>query len=1111
MMTKHFRNYIEYLSEYNSSVNNFIEKANNFRADFNNLKKDYLTKIAKYQTNKELSLENLKTNFDSDLSDLEDKKKKLLGEINRYKLIFEEGSTKYGKITPEIANRIEELKEAVVELDNLKSLKINKSHSLNLNNLETQFTKIFGNLEKSFQDDADNLLSDARIFFEKELSSYNVEFNEFNTTKDLELINEDISTFTASNYLPLTEIGTFTKAVEVNGTIISKEIKVIIPFIDAKSIIIIHDNNTIHSLNKIHDTIITRSLVSTEVGKIKLTLTDLKDLGVIFREFVPLSYESVNVANGKSNFEKTLIDCEDRLQEVSVKYTSSSKHSNFKSLGEYNSHKIKTNQTDDLIPHYINVVLNLSYEADEALLKKLNRLISNGINNGTQFLMAWNLDDNNTDLIEKLISNKDLIVIDLVNDKSNYINVEHNFNPNEIKESKIHEFIESYNHHYKEIVNKVIKEHFINAIPNKENWFQLDSSELVSIPIGKSKQHRGEQVVEIKTNDLQSHLMLSGGTGSGKTNFLKTFITSASVNYSSESLEFYLIDLKNGIGFDIFRKHKLPHVKMFAMGAENELILNLLDSLVDEMNNRLNLFTQKGVDDISKYNRLFPNDKVKRTILVVDEFSTIFEEDNPYQDEICARLAPLAKKARAAGINLFLSTQNFNHVSHSFSKLKTEIPVRIVLKSSLDAASALLDSRNDAMKSVNTVGDGVLNNRLGVKQEENDNELFKAYLLENEDLEKILKDIRTESSNKGFRVNDLIVYDNLAMAEFEKNQIILNQKRWFEIINEEKNITLKPTTYKKIPIWLGEPTIISPNHFKIELERNFNENILIAGIYKNSSINAVFNIISSLLYAFAPGEIAIRIFSFLDEEENTDLGLSSLNQIEKCFDYKFITNDFKEEFEILNLELSKRQETNNIHSKRIFSFYIGLEKARDLYKEDSYSMSILGEMFKNILENGNAFNFHTICEMRVPSALNKILNSNTINLFKHRIVFHLGNADESNHIIDNRMAGKLYKKDEPHTFYRAIYYNADFEGEYSKFKPYIGLINDKVFYPKDFEINIDFTKTVLQPYEIKEELIQTEKNVIIEANDNSNEDLKNLKEELENLDDDDEIIEFDDL
>ncbi len=1122
-MNNSLKTYLNFLEEYNNSIVYFIEKADSFKSDFQKIKKDYRDKLSKYQGNKNLSLQNLQANFEKEINALDEKKKKLIGEINRYKLIFEEGSTKYGKITPEIAKRIEELKEAVLELDDLKSAKVITSHSENLKNLDLQFSKIFGQLEKSFEDDSDNMLNDARIFFENHLSNFNVELNKFNPTKDLELINEDISTFSSINFLPITEIGTFSKVIEINGTKILKEIKVVIPFIDSKSILIIHNNDTIDQLNKIHDTIITRSLVSSEVGKIKLVLSDLKDLGVIFREYVPLSHESVSVANGKSNFEKTLIECEERLQEVSIKYTSSSKHSNFTSLGEYNYHKIQTKQIEDIIPQYISVVLNLSYEADESMLRKLNRLNSNGINNGTQFLMSWNIDDNSSDLINQLIGNKDVVTIDLVGDKSNYLNVEHNFNPNQINESKIHEFIDSYNHHFKEIVNKVIKENFQNALPLKENWFQLDSSDLVSIPVGKSKQHRGEQNIEIKTNDLQAHVMLSGGTGSGKTNFLKTFITSASLNYSSESLEFYLIDLKNGIGFDIFRRLKLPHVKMFAMGAENELILNLLDSLVDEMNNRLNLFTLKGVDDISKYNKQFPNQKIKRTILVVDEFATIFEEDAPYQDEICARLAPLAKKARAAGINLFFSTQNFNHVSHSFSKLKTEIPIRIVLKSSLDAATALLDSRNDAMKLVNTVGDGVINYRLGVKLEEKDNEFFKAYLLENEDLEKILIDLKNQSDSLGFKENDLVVYDNLAEAKFEENNEITKQNRVIEIVDEGNKKTYKPTTYKKIPIWLGEPTIISANHFKIELERNFNENILLAGIYKDVSINALYNIFNSLICAFAPGEIAIRIFSFLDNEENTELNFPLLDRISNYFDYKFIENsDFKSELEAINQELIERQRTNNIHSKRVFNFFIGLEKARELYKEDSYSTSKYGDIVKNILENGNAFNFHTICEMRVPSVLNKILNSNAINLFKHRIVFHLGNSDESLFVLENRMAGTLYKKDEPHSLNRGIYYNADFEGSYHKFKPYLNLVNNDLFYPSDIDLYSDFfeIEVIKSKNEDSKGIENENDNSEIQLNKNQesseNNDinllaLNKIKDELESLADDDEIIDIDDF
>jgi len=1103
-MTKTFNYYLEYLEEYNKSITEFIESSDKFTDEFSKLKNEFKNNLSALQNKKIISINNLKNEHEQDLIKLEQKKKKLLGEINRYRFIFEDGTTKFGIITPEISFRIEELKNAVLELDHIRLDKLNKQYEIKLENSKIFFDKTIESLTIAFENDADNLLNDARIYFEKELSNYNVDFNKFNPTKDLKLINEEITTFTAANFVPITEIGTFEKTIEIFDSKLTKEIKIILPFINTKSILVIHNEDSTKELNDIHDTIITRSLISTNVGKINLTLTDLKGVGYIFREFVPLSHQCVKLANNRVTFEKSLSECEERLQEVSVKYTSSSKQSNFRSLGEYNYNKIAKNQLEDLIPQHIHVVYNLSYDADELLLRKINKLISNGNNNGTQFFISWNIEDNSDELLEKLLNNKDLIVIDLVSNRSNYIHIKESIKLNVIEESKIHEFIDSFNHHLKELSNKEIKENFIDTIPQKENWFQSDSSQQVSIPIGKSKQHRGEQLIEIKTNDYLSHIMLSGGNGSGKTNFLKTFITSAALNYSPESLEFYLIDLKNGIGFDIFRKYQLPHVKMFAMGAENELILNLLDSLVDEMNRRLNLFTEKGVEDINKFNKISPDQKIKRTILIIDEFSTIFEEDSPYQDEICAKLAPLAKKARAAGINLFFSTQNFNHVSHSFNKLKSEIPIRIVLKSSTDAAYSLLDSSNDAMKYVNTIGDGVLNNRQGRKLDEKDNEFFKGYLLENEDLGKILIDLKNECSLHGFKENEQLVYDNLAQAQFKNNLQLLNNNRWSETREEELNLVYKPKIYKKFHLYLGEPTVISEEHFKIELERNYNENILVTGINKNVIINTLYNILASISYTFAPGEIGIQIFSFLDEDENHEYGFQQLDRLKNCFDYSFIAKNHLNELIKLEKELKFRQNSNNNHHKKIFCFFVGLEKAKLLHKENSYELNIPGKIFNDILKDGNQYNFHSICEMRIPSALNKILLSGAIASFKHRIVFHLGSSEESLDVIDNKMAGYLYKKDEPHTLYRAIYYNADFEKIYTKFKTYDNLVNDDLFYPANFEVDY--------PFEIS--AFHSDNLIVNESIKDSNNEiepydyLNALKDLLENNNDENDIIDI---
>lgn len=1066
-------NKFEYLKQVSADYQNslvllhakLLEKTDEFKEIY----QDYLDLNIKHENNREKNLNALNQDNKHNLDEIVKKQSRLLGEVHRYNFILEDGETKFGKITPEISKRINELKDVISDYINLEINTTKKKFDDKTLKIEHAFDKLITQNKNNFEIKIDGLLNELRDILQNELASYYSLLNEFAPTKDEYLINEEITTFSATNYTPLVEIGTYCETIEVYGNRFQKNIKVVLPFIDCNSILIIHDNDTAVSADDIHDAIISRTLIANEVGKMKLTFSDLKGMGDFFKEFTPLTHEIVHIDNSKQGLEKILTDCNNRLQDVALKYTSSSKYSSFSTLGEYNFHKISENKIDDIVPNYVSVILNLSYVADENLIKELNRLISNGVNNGTNFIITWNLDEENQNiqLLEKLIANKNIITIDVsshtvISNQSNYLNVEHVLIPNKIPIEKKHDLVDSYNFQFKEINNRVSKEHFIDKIPQKEHWFNLESAHQISVPIGISKNHRGEQTVDIKTSDFQAHIMLSGGTGSGKTNFLKTFITSASLLYSPKELEFYLIDLKNGIGFDIFRKYQLPHVKMFAMGAENELIFNLLTSLNDEMNHRLNLFAQHGVEDIDKYNQLNSVEKIKRTILIIDEFATIFEQDNNlYQEEIISKISPLAKKARAAGINLFFSTQNFQHVSYGFSNLMSEIPIRIVLKSSLNAASALLDARNDAMQFVKTVGDGLINYQLGVKYTEHDNHLFKTYLLDNKDLEKILEDLKNESNNRGFENNELMVYDNLSQANFLNNHIIKSQNRHKKYHSEN---VVSSSASKSFPIWLGEKTTLSKEHFKITIERNFNENILISGLYKQISINAIYNIISSLTHNFASGEIAIRFISFLGLEENHELKFNLLDKLNMEYDYKFLSiDDYADELDVLNQELMQRKQNNALQEKNIFLFFVGLEKAQYLFKEDNYSLTKQAAILNSLLESGNHHNIYTICEMRQPSILYKMLESRSINYFKHRILFHLGNSGESEDVIGNKIAGTLYREDLPYTKYRAVYFNTEFEKVFHKFKPYIDLIESNEFYPSDYGSIIN-NDQIINPY-----------------------------------------------
>lgn len=1047
------KKYDEYKNSFNYFLEN-IEKLQNKQILYDKEKQNNLANFVKRRVD-EINL--IEENFTNVKKSLDIKRAKLIAEINRYKIIFSEGKTKYGFMTNEIASRIKELEESVNELINIHQSNFENEY----NRIKASKEKEFSNLHKSILDNYENLSSEntdnIKVLFNNACSEELNFFNEFNPTKDDELIDGDISIFNYKNYTSLCKIGKTKYTYRLNEDI-NKEFNVVIPFLDKKSVLIIHDDETSVEAENIHDSLVMRTLLSSEVGKMKFTFCDLKGTGEFYREFIPISHEVVRIANGRINLESVLRDIENSIQEYAQKYTLASVSSNFDSLGKFNYDKIINNKTDVFVQHNIVVILNLSYEADENMVRKIKQLIQNGTKNGTQFILSWNINDDNEKgevLLDSLCNNNFLTTIDFNGNKSNFFlsnKKNYEFTTHSLPENKKIELVESFNNQYNECTKTIAKVNFKDAIPKKENWFKLKSDEEFKVPIGMSKDHRDEQNIVLKTGDLQAHILMSGGTGSGKTNFLKTYITSACINYSPEELELYLIDLKNGIGFNIFNEFKLPHTKLYALGAENELIYNLLSNLNDEMNKRLNMFKDNGVEDINKFKQKNPSQILPRILVIIDEFSTVFEEGNAFQDEICAKISPLAKKARAAGINLLFSTQNFNSISNgAFNKLKSEFPVRVVLKSGIDASNALL-TNNDAIKKVNTVGDGVINYKSGVKHEEKDNEFFKTYLLENEDLEIILSEIKNSCEKVGFINNEQLIYNNLTDADVKENHKMLNYSKFETFIDEDGNNKKRPNNIKNIPIWLGEPTTISQQHFKIELERNFNENILISGIEKKFSINAIFNIISSLSYVFASNEIAIRVFSFLNEEEFNEMQLEKLKILANEYDFELLnSNDFGNSLSKLYNEFEVRQSNSSFKAKRIFTFFIGLEKARDLYKIDTFDLNDNAIKISKIVENGPSVNIHTIFEVRQPSYLKKIFEGDKIiNQFKHRVVFHLGNTDESYTILGNKIASSIYKQDEPYTRSRAVYYNAEFESTFSKFKPYINLINNKLFVPKDF-------------------------------------------------------------
>ena len=148
------------------------------------------------------------------------------------------------------------------------------------------------------------------------------------------------------------------------------------------------------------------------------------------------------------------------------------------------------------------------------------------------------------------------------------------------------------------------------------------------------------------------HFLVAGTTGSGKSEFLRSFVTSLAANQPPSAVAVLLIDFKGGAGLGPLVR--LPH----AVGLLTDLsagdVSRALASLRAEVRRREALLAEAGADNLDGYNsRRASADTLPRLVVVIDEFRML-------ADEVPAALPELLRIAavgRSLGLHLVLATQ----------------------------------------------------------------------------------------------------------------------------------------------------------------------------------------------------------------------------------------------------------------------------------------------------------------------------------------------------------------------------------------------------------------------------------------------------------------------
>ncbi|MBL0047912.1 MAG: DNA translocase FtsK [Bacteroidetes bacterium] len=193
------------------------------------------------------------------------------------------------------------------------------------------------------------------------------------------------------------------------------------------------------------------------------------------------------------------------------------------------------------------------------------------------------------------------------------------------------------------------------------------------------------------------HLLMAGATGQGKSVGLNAILVSLLYKKHPSQLKFVLVDPKKVelTLFNTIERHYLAKLPDSAESiiTDTKKVINTLNSLCIEMDQRYDLLKDAAVRNLKEYNAKFISRKLLPTnghkflpyiVLVVDEFADLIMTAGKEVETPIARLAQLA---RAIGIHLIIATQRPS-VNIITGTIKANFPARIAFR-----VSSKIDSR----------------------------------------------------------------------------------------------------------------------------------------------------------------------------------------------------------------------------------------------------------------------------------------------------------------------------------------------------------------------------------------------------------------------------------
>jgi S-DNA-T family DNA segregation ATPase FtsK/SpoIIIE len=224
----------------------------------------------------------------------------------------------------------------------------------------------------------------------------------------------------------------------------------------------------------------------------------------------------------------------------------------------------------------------------------------------------------------------------------------------------------------------------VDMIPLKEVLSEKEFyDKKIRLPVALGKSTTGKPVFA----DLAAmpHLLVAGSTGSGKSVFVNSLITSFLYRLTPQQLRLILVDPKM-LELSVF--DGIPHL-LTPVITDNKIAIKAIHWAVLEMDRRYALMAKTNSKNIDSYNEKMKSavDKLPFIVVIVDELADLMMSGG---QEVEIDITRLAQKARAAGIHLVIATQRPS-TDVVTGLIKANIPSRLAFKvpSGVDSRTVL--------------------------------------------------------------------------------------------------------------------------------------------------------------------------------------------------------------------------------------------------------------------------------------------------------------------------------------------------------------------------------------------------------------------------------------